>query len=145
MLKNFNNYDKMETFDGRLKLQKTIYLMQAFDLYLGYNFTWYIRGPYCTELTKDGYALIPVCDSVSIGQFKDPDAQRRFSIFKKFIEGHENDPDWLEIVASIHFLRHVYPNIPKEKVLQIVKDKQDYFTIDKCREAWQYLEKWGKI
>src|ERR1700693_1170672 len=96
LLKRINNYDKMETFDGRLKLQKTIYLMQVFDLYIGYDFSWYIRGAYSTQLAKDGFELRAVYDSISSGKFIDPKAEQRFASFLKFIEKHRNDADWLE-------------------------------------------------
>lgn len=145
LIKRIGNYDAMETFDGRLKLQKTIYLMQSFDLYVGYDFGWYIRGPYSSSLTKDGYALRDKYDSVSEGKFADPEAEKRFIQFQEFIKGHENDSRWLEIVASIHFLKTMRSELPKESILQIVKDKQEYFTLDECKDAWNYLEKWGLI
>jgi uncharacterized protein YwgA len=145
VLKNVGNYEKMATFEARLKLQKTVYLMQAFDLYLGYDFNWYIRGPYCPELTRDGYSLINVYDTLSNGQFSDLEAQERFEAFSKFVAGHEHDADWLEIVASIHFLKRMYPQIPKSEILQIVKNKQEYFTLLQCEDAWSYLERWGKL
>lgn len=33
----------MDGFDGRLRLQRFICLLQTFDIYLGYEFSWYIR------------------------------------------------------------------------------------------------------
>ena len=45
-------------FNERLILQKTIYLMQSFNLFIGYHFNWYIRGPYSPVLTKDAFKLI---------------------------------------------------------------------------------------
>ena len=44
----FSDDFSMDRFNDRLKLQKIIYLLQAFDVYLGYNFGWYLRGPYCS-------------------------------------------------------------------------------------------------
>lgn len=141
LLKRVGNYDGMETFGGRLMLQKTIYLMQSFDLYLGYTFSWYIRGPYCTELTRDGYALRDSYNTLPEGKFKDDNAEKRFKQFLKFISKHRTDPDWLEIIASIHFLRKVYPSLTKAKIIEIVKNKQSYFTEEDCIIRWKELEK----
>lgn len=46
----------MESFDERLILQKTIYLVQNMGIPLGYHFSWYIRGPYSRDLTADAFA-----------------------------------------------------------------------------------------
>jgi uncharacterized protein YwgA len=145
LLKRIGNYDKMESFEGRLKLQKTIYLMQAFDLYIGYNFSWYIRGPYSTQLAKDGFALREVYNVIPSGRFTDLKAEQRFASFLQFIDRYRNDADWLEIVASIHFLTKVYSNLQRDRILSIVKNKQPYFVVKQCQDAWNYLKKWKMI
>lgn len=48
---------RMDSFSERLKYQKMVYLMQLFGIDLGYRFEWYLRGPYCTELTADGFEI----------------------------------------------------------------------------------------
>jgi len=40
-------------FRARLRLQKTIYLLQALGFPTGYEFSMYIRGPYSPELAND--------------------------------------------------------------------------------------------
>ena len=146
LVKRIGNYDRMETFSGRLKLQKTIYLMEhAFDLNIGYNFSWYVRGPYSPQLAEDGFGLKEVYDTIPVARFKENDAEIRFREFLSFLGGKKDDADWLEIVASIHFLKTVYPNASKEWILQKVKDKQHYFTLDQCATAWDYLEKCHKM
>jgi uncharacterized protein YwgA len=145
ILKRIDNYDKMESFNGRLKLQKTIYVMQSFDLYIGYNFSWYVRGPYCTELATDGYKLRNIYDSLQHGKFTEPEAEERFVTFLNFLNDHRNDADWLEIVASIHFLKTRNKDLPREEIVNIVKDKQWYFTRAQCEEGWNHLDSWRKI
>lgn len=142
LLKRIDNYDNMNTFAGRLRLQKTIYLMQAFDLYIGYNFSWYIRGPYSADLTKDGFELRTIYDAIPNGKFHDDKDERRFTQFLKFLGDKKNDADWLEIVASIHFLKKVYPNLTKEQIITRVKNKQPYFTQSMCQNAWHHLKQW---
>ena len=47
----------LATFSERLNIQKRVYLTQLTGLDLGYRFGWYIRGPYCRELTADAFTL----------------------------------------------------------------------------------------
>ncbi len=48
---------RLRSFDQRLIVQKAVYLIQKAGLDLGYNFTWYLRGPYSSALTRDAFAL----------------------------------------------------------------------------------------
>lgn len=99
----------METFDDRLRLQKFIYLLQAHDVYLGYDFSWYIRGPYCTSLTTAGfmldgfYKMIPDGRDRSEG-FANNAVRNRFKKFVGLVKGKETDANFLEAAASLHFL-----------------------------------------
>jgi uncharacterized protein YwgA len=131
----------MCTFDGRLVLQKTIYLLQAFGIYLGYNFSWYLHGPYSTTLTRNGFALQEIYKNIEKGTFENQKTQRKFDKFIQFMDDKKNDSDKIEILASIHFLKNIYPNMPKYKILDIVKKKQSYFTEKQCNDGWNELKK----
>src|SRR5437762_1233304 len=48
---------RLNSFDDRLILQKSVYLAQAAGIQLGYHFQWYLRGPYSPMLTKDAFAI----------------------------------------------------------------------------------------
>jgi uncharacterized protein YwgA len=145
ILKRIGNYDGMDEFNKRLVLQKTIYLLQSFDLYLGYKFSWYIHGPYCTELTRDGYNIPEIDDDTQITVFSSHEDENRFSQFLDFLGENKNNPDWLEIIASIRFLKEINPQMEKEKILDIVVNKQEYFEMNDCINAWEYLKEWGLI
>src|ERR1041384_1750688 len=45
------------TISDRKRVQKAVYLGQAAGAELNYEFSWYIHGPYSTDLTKDYYRL----------------------------------------------------------------------------------------
>lgn len=109
LLRKFPEFDfKMDEFDDRLRLQKFIYLLQAHDIYLGYDFSWYLRGPYCTTLTAAGFALEGFYQQIpkrSKGtRFASRTIQKRFDRFTRFIKGKESDTNFLEAAASLHFL-----------------------------------------
>lgn len=53
----------LNSFNERLKLQKTIFLLQESsnkirnNSILNYSFNWYLRGPYSPNLTEDEYEI----------------------------------------------------------------------------------------
>ena len=47
----------LDTFSQRFNIQKRVYLIQLMGYDLGYRYGWYIRGPYCRELTADAFTL----------------------------------------------------------------------------------------
>ena len=143
VLKNLDNFD-MSTFYGRLVLQKTVYLLQSFDVYIGYDFSWYMRGPYSTYLTTVGFRLQEVYHKIPNGRFE-KGIQERFEKFLKFMENKKNNPDMLEILASIHFLKKIHPYMPKPDIVKKIKSKQKYFTKEQYKTAWIELENLGLI
>ena len=58
VLRQFPQFEfSMRYFDHRLRAQKFVYLLQAFNVYMGYDYSWYLRGPYCSNLAASGLAL----------------------------------------------------------------------------------------
>lgn len=140
VLKNLGNFS-MADFDGRLILQKSVYLLQSFGIYRGYRFSWYIHGPYSPKLASDGFALQEIYKALPAGSFKSNAVQSRFRRFLEFMEDKKEDPDRLEILASIHFLRNVDKKMPKNRILAKVEKKQPYFTRADCVLGWDELER----
>lgn len=92
----------MDTFEDRLEVQKIPYLAQVYGINLNYVFSWYLRGPYSKQVTKDGYDMEKL-SNVSVPTDMENDEKVRE--FKRIIEPHMNDPTWLEIAASVVYLR----------------------------------------
>lgn len=131
----------MDTFGDRLRLQKFIYLLQAFDVYLGYDYSWYLRGPYCSNLAACAFALRDIYDHVPDTSISFPNGrvQRRFADFKRFIRGREKDNDFLEIAASLHFLRKTTDRADDDIINQVA-GKQARFTEQQCREIYKLIK-----
>lgn len=147
ILKQFPDFKfSVEDFDGRLRLQKFIYLMQIFDIYLGYDFSWYLRGPYCSTLAASGFALEQIYHKIPNDKVKFSSAviQKRFDKFRNFIKKRNNDNDFLEIAASIHYLQKICTLNDDEIIAKVVK-KQPRFTEDKVRTIYEELKKWPLI
>ena len=148
ILRQFPDLDfGMGDFEHRLRVQKFVYLLQSFDIYLGYDYSWYLRGPYCTQLATVGHALSRSYGDIPYDEamvFSNPDVQERFEAFKEFIKGRENDNDFLEIAASMHIL-HKTSGLPRAGIVEKVAAKQDRFTADECNRIWGVMEEWELI
>ena len=130
----------MTEFNGRLKLQKMVYLLQAFGVYLGYYFSWYLRGPYCTVLTSNGFRLQEIYDSIPDRdvRFDDEKAQKMFEKFLKFVK--DKSIDELEIAASLHYLKQTCA-MPDSKAKSRVENKQKRFDKAQVDAIWREMEK----
>ena len=134
----------MDEFDDRLKLQKTIYILQACGVYLGYDFSWYLRGPYCSSLAHNGfslqehYHLIP--DDVNFRDRKDRD---KFAKFLNLVTNKKVDE--LEITASLHYLKTIHKNYTDQQIIEKVVQKRENFTQPQVNQIWQEMKKQNLI
>lgn len=139
LLKNMPGYEfSMARFDDRLRLQKTIYLLQAFGVYLGYDFSWYLRGPYCPSLTINAFALKDLYNRIPDdlkAKFEDLDKQDILRRFQEFIKGKSTDD--LEILASLHYLRQT--GVSESDAKSKVEKKQERFTHQKVDRMWDEM------
>lgn len=122
ILKRFYSQFDMNTFSNRLRLQKIVYILQASGINLGYSFSWYLHGPYCSELTRDAYQITDFSKVKEVG-FEQPSIETKFEAIKTKIGDHKNNDFWLEVVSSIHFLKNLYPNKSKADIVKDIKDK----------------------
>lgn len=144
VLKRIGNFD-MSTFEGRLVLQKTVYLLQCFGLYFGYKFSWFVHGPYSPELTKEAFQLQPFYKKVPHARFSGSQTEKRFQNFLSFVGDKKNDADWLEQLACTHFLSFLNPQASKDKIVKTVLNHEPHFTKKQCRKAWDYLVEYELI
>lgn len=102
---------KLDRFVDRLAVQKSIYLLQVLGLDLRYHYSWYLRGPYSPELTRDAFEISEprnpiheVAKRYELG----PHAIETLDAFTKLaVECRPRDieqPRWLECLASLHYL-----------------------------------------
>jgi len=143
-LKNLNN---------RKILQKKIYFLQEFGFNLGYNFGFYIYGPYSTELTSDAFTLIEQHDVArnTIVRERLTDEQKaildRLDEFIEDISPNELAHQ-LELLSSIHFLNnHIFRPIVRlgDMIREIEERKSGRFDREEIREAWNKLNEYDLI
>ena len=96
---------------ARKEKQKAIYLAKALaGLDLGYSYGWYIRGPYSPSLANDYYELQN--ESLEEGTLRQDLIQSlegiRTTVLESPLKPPQLDrPDWLELLASWHYLINV--------------------------------------
>ena len=140
---------KVDEFDDRLILQKTIYLVQAKGIHLGYYYKWYLHGPYCSSLTKDLYAIDTEGDYADeeCGRWNlDEESSKRLGELASLFSESDTRKlaDNLELLASVHFLveRKQVPGGNAKQIRRILKRYEKTFSLEQIRQALGDLRKY---
>lgn len=108
VLKELDITHRMESFEDRLSVQKSIYLAQAAGVGLGHFFNWYLRGPYSPTLTQDVFDAIQNFDPSTAlqGWELDKATRARLTALRGSFAPPAGlaKPSWLELMASVHYL-----------------------------------------
>lgn len=118
--------------EARLRLQKTIYLLQAHGMRLGYGFSWYRYGPYSQELVYDAYRALHA-DKAEYAQRARPirfneRTEERFEQFRSILGTALTDPKELELLASLDFVCKVWhPDADRSNIACLFKTHKDCF------------------
>jgi uncharacterized protein YwgA len=144
LLKRLDRFN-VASFTDRLIFQKTVYLLQAKGVFLGYSFNWYLHGPYSPVLARDGFELSTIYDGLYAYAFREPKIEASFEEFRKFIGSNGSNPDWLEAAASIHFLRKAFPFETRDQTIKRVMAKGAHLSKKLCEKVWAALVDSGLI
>jgi uncharacterized protein YwgA len=104
----FGNDIDMGSFDSRIKLQKLVYILKSEGINLGYDFTWYIRGPYSSDLADDGFHFSN--GDGMIPKYNITDEDRTVLDRLTRVTHLIRDSNTAELVASFLFLKSNYGN-----------------------------------
>lgn len=120
----------IDTVDDRKRVQKAVYLAQVAGADLGYRFSWYLMGPYSPSLTEDYYAMDEKADELKAatkGRKLHEAYQSVLSDVRRDIRKPDDvmlaDEQWLELLASYHYLRRVSRLSHNDAADQIAKQK----------------------
>jgi uncharacterized protein YwgA len=147
---------ELTTFGDRLRLQKLIYIVQMGGLDLGYRYNWYLRGPYCPGLTRDAFLLREeiAAGENAYGDYElSKEAQEMLCAAKAIWSPDDGSGspsnEWLELLASLHYLKNVayWPgnNVTKERVFEKLMEAKPHFANQHqlMEAAWRRLQEWG--
>ena len=124
------------TIENRKLIQKAVYLGQYAGADLGYRFGWHKMGPYSADLARDYYLL---SDRMALGEHdyegkvllkqKREKLQAVRPLLSPPPDVKLEQPDWLELVSSLHFLRKIreYNRKESKEALQEEKPKLSVF------------------
>jgi len=144
VLRKIGAHANLDQFRGRLILQKSVYFMQVFGLNFGYDFNWYVYGPYASNLAHDAFANTAALKEKSI-EFANPAFEKNMQLLMQFIGKHANDDHWMELAASLHFLKKINPKYTKPQIIEIVTNKQTHFTRDESERIWNHLKEFNLV
>jgi uncharacterized protein YwgA len=104
----------IDNFEDRKTFQKAVYLGQVAGVDLGYRYSWYLKGPYSRGLARDYYELT---EAIQVGErgFErrslNPSVKARLRRIRPLFNVPANvqlsQADWLELLASWHYLRAI--------------------------------------
>jgi len=122
--------DDISTVDDRKRVQKAVYLGQVAGADLGYRFSWYLMGPYSTTLTDDYYAMdskkADIANLVQ-GRRLHPTYARLLEQIRPVLQRPAgvqlSDEQWLELLASYHYLRKV-SRLSHENAVETLRQKK---------------------
>jgi uncharacterized protein YwgA len=141
------------TFEDRLILQKTVYLLQSAGVHLGYRFRWYLRGPYSPDMTAGAFGIVREGNSAQeeLRGWKLDDASkgkidRLKSLFSASVD-RRAQARRLELLASVLFLmktNQAKPNEPEE-TSKILRRYSKHYHAQDVRDAVEELKGYGLL
>lgn len=111
----------VDSFDDRLRYQKVIYLLQYYDLPVGFRFNWYVRGPYSPPLTDILYSirnqpdLWEQCSDITF--VNQDEVEKTILDFKGKLGEKIDDWQYLEIFASLSYIKESNPPMDDESLI----------------------------
>jgi len=128
----------VEEFDDRFRMQKYVFLADAFGFEHEYDYNIHLHGPYSPPLAEDYYedGLDEMTPSASGLNSFDHDE------FVELVEDREKE--WLEVAATIKSLHRRYSTPPgamdpEEDVIRRTLDLKDV-SEERAREIYETLE-----
>lgn len=137
VIRDLNCYS-IETINDRILLQKKIYLAQDIGIPLGYGYSWYIHGPYSTDLTAVVYQIIPEgVSAIENVTLKEPYKKlvEKVNNLEKTIEINHlaiNTVQWYELLASIAYWYN-YGIKSRDESIQKMQTSKPQFSKDQVK------------
>ena len=136
-----------ETFENRLISQKKMYILQALGTDLGYEYSWYIRGPYSPSLTNYIYNNIDVLSATDFSQYRLLDEVKKNidivnSLAKESSKLNLSIPSLYELLASLlYIIRNAssWGVSDKNTLFQKLTQYKPKYTKTDCENGYQVL------
>jgi len=133
------------SFDTRLRIQKSIYLLKAFRFApaTSYSFSDYFHGPYSPNLAKDYYGLLADRSSRQTPHAAAP-IRIPETILHAIDDAVRRGNDFLEASATIHSLATRYHGLPVGQIRALFEPMKPRIA-GNFEEAWHFLRENGLV
>ena len=130
----------VNTFEQRLKSQKTQYFAQLFGVSLRYSYNLYLNGPYSPTLAQDLYHIKEFKMKPMLEEFIPEELEQRFKDLKTFMG--DMTARQLELSATYHWLLRVADlgkNAAKKKLAELKNSSESelIYAINKLKQYEQ--------
>jgi hypothetical protein len=138
-LKALGFSEELGTFEGRLRIQKSVYLLREFGIDLGFRHHWYIHGPYSPGLTRE---LFSRAQPSGAPRALTDEELRAVNEMRNFLGEDLYSADALELIVSLIFLiRYGPPDYDsKQKIVTFLDAAKPHFSRDQIDAAWTKIE-----
>ncbi len=151
LMREFGGF-RIEELEERVFVQKAIYLLQVLGIDLRFRFSWYLRGPYSTDLTQSVYEIAGIADlSEKTENYTiRPEVMPAIDRLHKLVEAMPkklDKPEWLELLSSIHYLKHISKaDVSLDTIGDVLREVgKGKFSNDQANAAWEELAAKGLI
>lgn len=143
---------------GKIRIQKLVYFLQwIFNVPLGYDYKMHYYGPYSDELNDDlifmqlnkhvevdvdptgyGYHVMPGSEKVATMD----EVMKKYShLMEKCLEAFKDfSPNKLEILSTLHFVKHIAGVADKDKVIEKTAMLKPLFPKSLIEETYNELK-----
>lgn len=130
----------LDTFASRKQLQKLTYLIEAFGIFLGFQFSWYLHGPYDRKLTAVLYGDDDGKESARQVPDTYPNESEIIKKLKEFLGRDVHFSRTLELIVSLHYLDYLgrRQNMKDDEIIDQLVSLKPQYTKD---EARHYLKR----
>jgi uncharacterized protein YwgA len=136
--------DDLDSFTGRKRIQKTIYLLKQFGADLRFGYAWYLHGPYSSELTR---TLFNPTDADLASRRELTRAELRITNqMRNFLGKDLYSVDSLELIVSLIYIIKHGPKEgynTKEKIIRYLQHQKPQFSDEEIETAWHKIETSG--
>lgn len=145
LLQLFNNLGvepRLDNFSSRKQLQKLTYLVEAFGIFLGFKFSWYLHGPYDRRLTAVLYDDNREESDRNVDD-KYPNEEEITKKLKEFLGRDIHSSKTLELIVSLHYLDYLRrrQNLTDDKIIEQLISLKPQYTKDEARYYLKRIHK----
>lgn len=141
-----------DTFNDRLIAQKKIYLLQSLGTKLGYEYNWYIRGPYSPVLTSYIYANIDMLLSTDFSKYEISEKAKNdietVNSLKDCCSEIMSISSWYELLASLLYIinNQITWNVKtNDEIFKTLCLHKPQYNTEGCNLAYEALKSKGFI